>query len=47
MFEYIMAIMLSFTQPVTQPSPLPVSQVIAACGSASELTLRVDNRISF
>jgi hypothetical protein len=46
MFDFIMAIMLSFTQPV-QPSPLPVSQVIAACGSPSELTLRVDNRIRF
>jgi hypothetical protein len=43
MFDFIMAIMLSFTQ----PSPLPVSQVIAACGSPSELTLRVDNRIRF
>jgi hypothetical protein len=43
MFEYIMAIMLSFTQ----PNPLPVSQVIAVCGIPSELTLRVDNRIRF
>ena len=47
MFEYIMAIMLLFTQPVAQPSPLPVSQAITACGSPADLTLRVDNRISF
>ena len=47
MFEFIMAVMLSFTQPAVQPSPLPVSQVIAACGSPAEYTLRIDNRIRF
>jgi len=43
MLDFIMAIMMAFTQ----PHALPASQVIAACGSTSELTLRVDNRIWF
>jgi hypothetical protein len=47
MLDFIMAIMMLFTQPVTQPSLLPVSQVIEVCGSTSQLTLRVDNRIRF
>ena len=39
MFEFIMAVMLSFTQPAVQPKP--------SVASASAPFHRLDNRISF